>query len=186
VRLLGRRAPGAPEANSDDEVLRRLAPSVHRWVSALIGPTADLDDVAQEALIEVAVALDRFEGRSKLSTYAHRVVVRVALRHRRRPRREEPTLDVVPTPTNEIDPERIAMSREATRRLYRALDELSDKLRIAFVLCAIEGQAHADAAGIAGCSVETLRARLKRARRELEVRLRTDVYLAPLFREERK
>ncbi len=186
MRLLTRRATEAPRATHDDDVLRRLAPSVHRWVSALLGPTADLDDIAQEALIEVAVALDRFEGRSKLSTYAHRVVVRVALRHRRRPRREELVLDAVPTPTDELNPERIAMSREATRRLYRALDELTDKLRIAFVLCAVEGHPHVEAASIAGCSVDTLRARLKRARRELETRLRNDVYLAPLFREVQK
>lgn len=173
-----RREPGLHASNP--EVLRRLAPKVRLWVFRYLGPSADVDDVTQEALIEIARALERFEGRSKIETYARRIAVRVAYRMRRRSRVTE-TLELVPTEADRRDPERLAMHRESLRRLYAALADLTEKRRTAFVLCAIEKLSHAEAAEVTGVSLDTLRARLKRARAQLTGWLATDPYFAPFF-----
>lgn len=161
------------------EVLRALAPQIRRWVQRQLGPGPDLDDATQEALIQVADALHRYEGRAKLTTYARRITVRAALRYRRR--HATPPSPPLYALDDQRTPEQLAMQRESIRRLYAALDELSPKLRLAFVLCAIEREPHAEAAEIAQVSVSAMKARLKRARAQLAKRLEDDPYLAPLF-----
>lgn len=171
------------EEVSLDSVLRQLAPQVRVWVFRQLGPDPDVDDVTQEALIQIADALARFEGRSSLTTYARRIAVRVANRHRKR--RGRRPLELVTPPQESVTPERLAMDRESIVRLYRALDRLTARRRTAFVLCDIEHLSHAEAAEVEGIKLETLRARLKHARADLQRSLRSDPYLSRLFQETR-
>ncbi len=174
----GTTTPAAPV----EQVLRDLEPEVRRWVARYLGPSPELDDAVQEALIALAAALPRFEGRSRLTTYARRIALRSAGRHVRRLRATPAAPGLVAVPTEELNPERLAMGREGVDRLYRALGALSDKRRRAFVLCAIEKLPHEEAAEVEGCSLVTLRARLRHARADLTGILADDPYLAPLFR----
>ncbi|MEM9188045.1 MAG: RNA polymerase sigma factor [Myxococcota bacterium] len=167
-----------------EELLRSLAPKVYRWVRGYLGPIGEADDVAQEALIAVAGALERFEGRGSLDAYAHRIAIRVAARASRKRRRVVQESAPPPADEDALSPERRAMSREGLRRLYLALDRLSPKLRSAFVLCCVEGLGHQEAADVAGTSLETMRARLKRSRKKLRTILADDPYLASAFRSE--
>jgi RNA polymerase sigma-70 factor, ECF subfamily len=173
--------PPIPE--SDEDRLMALVPQIRRLLYRLCWSPSDLDDLTQEALIELAQALPRFEGRSKLSTYAHTIAIRVAYRwlEAQRERRREIELDVVAPPPDELDPETRAMAREALRRLYRCLERLPLDQRIAFLLCEIEGWSPAEAAQAEDVSAGTMRARLMRARREVERRLAGDPYLARLM-----
>lgn len=160
--------------------MRALAPRVRLWVFRHVGPSgAHVDDATQEALIQLAEALPHFEGRSKLVTYAHRIAVRVAVRHARKARRDPPVELVAINDAR--TPEALAMHRESLRRLYGALDRLSPKLRTAYVLCDVERLSHEEAAEVEEVGLFTLRARLKRARVQLRALLRDDPYFAPLF-----
>lgn len=164
-----------------ERALALLLPEVRRWLHRLIGPGADLDDATQDALIAIARALPRFEGRSSLRTFAYRITVRVAYRaleQRRARNQREASLELVAPPADELDPESRAVHREALRRLHRVLDRLPPKRRIAFVLCAIEGFEPSEAAEIAGTSSLLLRSRLFHARREIERRLAHDPYVS--------
>jgi RNA polymerase sigma-70 factor (ECF subfamily) len=140
----------------------------------LLGPSGDHDDASQEALIEIARALPQFEGRASVETLAHKITVRVAYRHFGR-RRESP-LELVPPPADTVDPESRAASREALRRLYRCLDRLPEKRRVAFVLCAVEGLSPTEAAEVEGTSSLAMRSRLMHAREEIARRLGPDPY----------
>ena len=162
------------------EVVKELLPSVRAWLHRLLGPGADLDDAMQDALTEIACSLHRYEGRASLRTLAHRITLRRAYRYFGRHKREQP-LSVVTPPAYELDPESLAMEREALRRLYRCLDRLPDKRRVAFVLCAVEGISPQDAALLEGVSSATMRSRLKHARREVARRLSSDPYIATLI-----
>ena len=155
---------------SVDRALRQLAPQVRTWMARYLGPGPDLDDATQDALIEIADALDRFEGRSKLTTYARRIALRVAIRHRRRHRKEPPALMLVDaqnqSPRSE-SPERTAIDRQSVAALYQALDRLPKNRRRAFILCDVERLHHDEAAAVEGVSRDTLRKRLTRARASL-------------------
>lgn len=172
----------AGDAESLEDLLRELFPFVRRALFRQLGPTADLDDVTQEALTAIAQALPRFEGRSTVQTFAHRIAIRTTYRYlRAKTQRAETSLELVAALPDEVDPESRSIHREALRRLYRALDRMPEKLRVAFVLCAVEGMTPTEAAEIEGIPAFVMRARLSRARKELERRLVTDPYLAALM-----
>ncbi len=156
------------------EVLRELVPSVRRWCARLIGPRADLDDAVQDALTEISRALPRFEGRSSISTLAHRIAVRRAYRFMKASRwvpleQEHEELEAPFT-----DPERDAIARQALERLYVLLERLSPPRRLAFVLCVLEGFSPAEAARTSGTTSLVMRARLHHARRAMSEWMRND------------
>ena len=165
---------GDPDATR--AALRELVPLVRGWLFRLLGRSPDLDDATQEALVEIARFLPRFEGRSTLATAAHRITVRVAYRYFRTS--HETSLELVP---ELIDPENIEsqmMAREALTRLHRCLQRIPAKRRVAFVLCAIEGMTPTEAAKVAGTTALAMRCRLLYARREVARMLEHDPYLA--------
>ncbi|MFK7991742.1 MAG: RNA polymerase sigma factor [Sandaracinaceae bacterium] len=169
-------------ADEIEATLIDLVPRVRRWVYRQLGPRPDFDDVVQDALVELAGALAGFEGRAKVSTFAYSVVMRTTYRAMRP--QAGPATD--PTAMAELpdtdDPEARAASRQQLARLHRVLERLPEKQRVAFVLCAVERLPHAEAAEIEGVSVETLRARLKRARAELGRRLGADPEMRAMLR----
>jgi RNA polymerase sigma-70 factor (ECF subfamily) len=165
---------GDPDAMRD--ALRELVPQVRGWLYRLLGRSSDLDDATQEALVEIARFLPRFEGRSSLATAAHRITVRVAYRYFGTT--NETSLELVP---ELIDPENLEsqmMAREALTRLHRCLQRIPAKRRVAFVLCAIEGMTPTEAAHVAGTTALAMRCRLLYARREVARMLEHDPYLA--------
>ena len=163
------------------ETLRTLLPHVRRWLVRLLGHSPDLDDATQDALTEIARFLPRFEGRSKLSTAAHRITVRVAYRYYRRAPESVPLDDDLPMVD---DVEGRVAARNALARLQRCLQRLPPKRRIAFVLCAIEGMTPTEAADVADTTALAMRCRLLMARRELTRMLANDPYLAIWLRRE--
>jgi RNA polymerase sigma factor (sigma-70 family) len=159
------------------QALHDLLPHVRRCLHRLLGRSPDLDDATQDVLIELARFLPRFEGRSKLETYAHSITVRVAYRYFGKS--PEVPLEAVP---ELVDPGTDAgarvIAREALARLQRCLRRLPAKRRVAFVLCAIEGMTPAEAAEVAGTTALAMRCRLLWSRRELARMLKGDPYLA--------
>lgn len=176
----------AAEDDARDEAAERLLaviPSVRALLHRLCWSNADLDDLTQEVLIEVAKALPRFEGRARLTTYAHTIAVRTAYRwlaSRRKRAAREVVLELVPEPAGAMDPESQAMARAALRRLYRCLEELEPELRMAFLLCDVEGLAPTEAAELERIRPGTMRARLFRARRRVHGKLEGDAYIEHL------
>jgi RNA polymerase sigma-70 factor (ECF subfamily) len=176
----------AGERAAVEAVLGELLPEVRRQTFRLLGPRHDLDDAVQDALVEIAKALPRYEGRASLTTFAHQITVRVAYRYfgGGAKRRGETSLELVPPPLDTLDPESVAMSREALRRLYRCLDRLPKKRRVAFVLCGIEGLTPLEAGAIAGTRASVIRSRFHHARREVARMLSGDPYVRALSGEE--
>jgi len=164
--------------SSTDDVLAALVPKVRRWLHRILGATQALDDVTQDALIEIARALPGFRGESAVETFAYRITIRVAGRALKRMPKEEVSLELVPGLADRQDPHSRLAQRDMVRALYRALDELSTKRRLVFVLCEIEGLSPAEAANVLGEGAATVRSRLRRARDQISERLRGDPRLA--------
>lgn len=171
-------SPPPPE----ESVLLSLVGDARRWIVRYAGPRHDLDDLVQEAMVELVVALDSFRGDASLRTFAHRIVLRTTARELTRRRTYERRLDLVSVDEREdgrVSPERALLDQEALRHFYSALAKLSPKRRNAFVLCAVERLSHEEAAAVEEISIDTLRARLKHARADLEQLVREDPLLAP-------
>lgn len=169
------------------ELFVRHSTAVRRLLASVVGPSADLDDLAQDVFVQVHRSLPKFRKESRFTTWLHRVTVNTAISHLRKPRGR-----VVPTEPQAIDrvagngasdPHRTHLGREMMRRLYRILDALTPKRRAAYAMFEIEGRSIAEVAEILGVPVTVAKSRIWFARREVRKKAAGDEYLGPLLEE---
>lgn len=158
-----------------DRVLRELFPEVRKWMYRQLGPHRDIDDAVQDALSEIAGALHRFEGRSSLATLARRIALRTSYRYYRKPRASQPQpVELRVVEDEAADVEAQVAARKALARLHAALQDLPERRRAAFVLCAVEGLTPTEACEVLGVSPNAMRSLLCRARQQIEDALADD------------
>jgi RNA polymerase sigma-70 factor, ECF subfamily len=153
---------------------------VHALLFRVVGSNFPIDDLAQEAFLEVFRSLPSFRSESSLRTWIDRCVVRVAYTYFRRKARTPALAECLPDNTASAAAtaeERTAL-REAARRLYSELERLEPKQRLAFTLFAIEDRPLREVASIMECSVVTAKLRVWRARQAIEKRAKRDPLLA--------
>ncbi len=134
----------------------------------MAGNDADAADATQEALIAIATRLDRFDGRSKFTTWLHRVATNACLDElRRRGRR--------PVPVEEVLPRVEATSADAgvadRLDIDAALAELPEDFRVAVILRDLCDLDYAAIAEVLGLPPGTVRSRIARGRTALADRL---------------
>jgi RNA polymerase sigma-70 factor, ECF subfamily len=131
-------------------------------------PEADLPDVMQEVLLVVHRRLDTYDHSCRLTTWLFGICLRVAAtaRRTRRRRREEPmeTDSRRGALIEAMDPERVALARDAKRQLDAALDRLSPEKRAVFVMFELEGIPCGEIAELLGVPKGTVFSRLSQAR----------------------
>lgn len=173
AELLERAREGDPAAFNG--LVRAHQRRVYACAFQMLGDSGEAEDAVQETFLRAWRAIARFEGGSQLSTWLYRICVNVclnAIRRRRRvdasdiadPRVPEPVAD--PT-QGRTDPGLHAESTQLYRRLARALDSLSESLRVTVVLVLVQGLPHKEAAQILGCPEGTIAWRVHEARRRL-------------------
>lgn len=176
-------APG----QSHEDALTRESPDellalLYRQMRALAGPRQDLDDLVQAAAERALKALERFEGRSSISTFTYGIVYRTLIDQQRWYRRFQRrfSLDAREQPdelTFARSSETDLRELERARRLYAALDQLPNEKRATLILHDLEGLDVAEVAVISGANAGTVRSRLRDAHKKLADLLRQD----PLF-----
>lgn len=140
-----------------------------RVLYRVVGNSPDLEDLLQEAYLQLMKALQSYRGDSKVSTFLHRVCVNVGLMYLRgKRRRPEELSDEVPeSPTTEHhDPERAAQVKQAAALVQRALSTLSEEKAAVFVYHDLLGMKPEEIAELVDCPVNTVRSRLNRARQD--------------------
>lgn len=170
------------DARALDVIARHELPKVERLLIRILGPRVDLEDLVQIVFMELCRALPSFRGDSAFSTFVGGITVRVARRAMRPTawwkRRSELT-DEPAAPT--AGPERDVMAHEQLRRVRGALEHLSDKKRVAFLLWALEGLSFEEVAVTMGASLSATRSRIFYAQKELRSRAERDPYLRDLL-----
>ena len=129
------------------------------------------EDCTQETFINAWRALGKFETRSTLSTWLHRIAVNVSLAKRRKSGPVEP-------PPEEEEGGGAAWTLETpveVQEIECAIGELPEGARDALVLHALYGYSHGEAAQMLGIAEGTCKAQLHRARKLLRERLAVEV-----------
>ncbi|MGA2376155.1 MAG: sigma-70 family RNA polymerase sigma factor [Candidatus Sulfotelmatobacter sp.] len=136
--------------------------------------TAEAEDLAQEAFLQLFRKIATFRGESAFSTWLHRLSVNVVLMHLRKKSLPVVSLEETTQGTEEDSPKRdfgaddIALAGSIDRmQLQRAVDNLPPGYRTIFVLHDIEGFEHNEIARIAGCSIGNSKSQLHKARMKL-------------------
>lgn len=165
--------PFDPRPTNDFRALYAAwADHVARWIRALGGPPADRDDILQEVFVVVNRRLPDFDGQN-LSGWLYRITAHQVRDFRRRLwfrhifKRSVPLSDEMtsagPTPLSLYE------TREKQKELAQLLANVTEPSRTAFVLFEIEGYTGEEIATMQGTSINTVRARILRARKKLTV-----------------
>jgi RNA polymerase sigma-70 factor (ECF subfamily) len=182
------RAGGLPRqaalADLRAEILNGLPYALRDWLSPDNPQFAALaEEVTQETLMRVLKHLDSFEGRSRFTTWAHKIAVRVALTELRRRRWKDISLESLTdnaeggdTPRAIADtapgPETVMEQTDLLARVQQImLEELTDKQMRAMLAVAIQGMPLEEAARRLGTERNALYKLLHDARLRLKRRL---------------
>ena len=170
-------APPLPIVTAEDDLERefeaRLAESsrlAFRVAYGVLRHREDAEDVAQEAFAKAYRSFRQLRDRDRFRAWLVRMTWRMALDRQRANRRRAARELVV-----EIDaPAQVSDSadaRERADRLWLAIDDLPEKLRLVIVLAGIEGHDMKEVAALLDVPEGTVKSRLVVARKQLRERL---------------
>jgi len=174
----------AGEEAAFDELVRLTGGRMLAVARRMLGNEEDAGDAVQDAYLSAFRSLDRFDGRSQLSTWLHRITVNACLMklrsQRRRPERAlEDLLPQFEADGHQANPSRpwkpsseIGIETQDTRTLIRAkIQELPAQYREILMLRDIEELDTDETAQMLGLSNAAVKTRLHRARQALRTLL---------------
>ncbi|WP_017931141.1 sigma-70 family RNA polymerase sigma factor [Robiginitomaculum antarcticum] len=158
-----------PEYNEDEfrAELTALIPHLRAFSRSLCGNAALADDVAQDALLKAWNARERYRPGSNLKAWTFTILRNQFYSIKRRSWR-----------ATSLEPEVAEQTIVATadveqsvrlNELRRGLDMLQDDQRDALILVGASGLSYEEAAEICDCAVGTIKSRVSRARKNLEI-----------------
>jgi len=168
----------APENAARDEAFRRelvgLIPQLRAFARTLAGDPTAADDLAQDAMMKAWDARASFEIGTNMKAWTFMILRNQFYSEKRRSWRQaqldqdaaERTLVAVDDPSGPI----------ALDELRLGLGMLPPEQREALILVGAGGFAYEEAAEICGCAVGTVKSRVSRARRALQLILERGEY----------
>jgi RNA polymerase sigma-70 factor (ECF subfamily) len=168
------------DRSAQRELFQKLKIGVHHTLFRILGSNRDLEDLIQDAFLEIFRALPSFRGDSTLSRWSQTIATRTAYLAIERRKPTSVDLEVVEEEIVDKDPDqhRVALARAAAKRLYAALEKIDVKQRVAFALAVIDGLPLAEVAEMTESSLVATKTRVWRARRDLLRRAKKDPVLA--------
>jgi RNA polymerase sigma-70 factor (ECF subfamily) len=158
-----------------EELYRAHAGRLYGLAMRMLGNAADAEDLLQEIFLSVHRKLDSFRGESALGTWLYRMAMNQILDYvRSRAGRAGQLTDGLDDATVIADGMGHRLADRAIDRidLERAMGELPDGCRAAFVLHDIEGLEHKEIAQVLGIAEGTSKSQVHKARLRLRGLLR--------------
>lgn len=184
------RAAAAGNAAATRTLLVSLGPHLLRTVRRVLGRGhADVEDVLQESASAVLEALPRFRGESSVLHFACRVALLTAMNARRRELTRkrlslrDDSLGVEQLSSPLPGPDSSLAARAAAALVRDLLDSLPLEQAEALALHCVLGYTVAEIASATNAPQETVRSRLRLAKRALRERAQTDERLASFTEE---
>ena len=159
-----------------EELYERHSRRVYSLCLRMTANTAEAEDLAQEAFIQLFRKIGSFRGESAFTTWLHRLTVNQVLMHfRKKGVKMEQTTDDGETPVQIVAGTEDHLKMPVVDRiaLDKAMARLPRGYRTVFVLHDVEGHEHEEIARLLGCSVGTSKSQLHKARMKLRMLLTT-------------
>ena len=178
---------GSRDGNALRHVITANNQRLFRTAWSILRDRSEAEEAVQAGYASAFSAIDKFEGRSALSTWLTRIIANEALARVRSKRRRREQLDGAGVTLIETYREKLAqasvapmpdaaVAREQLRGLIeRAVADLPDGFRSVFVLREIEGMSIEETADALGIAPATVKTRLHRARLRLQQALAPEV-----------
>ncbi|HEY0679259.1 MAG TPA: RNA polymerase sigma factor [Chitinophagaceae bacterium] len=159
------------------EIVETWQDMVYNTAIGIVQQPEDAEDVAQEVFVQVFQSIEGFKGNSKFSTWLYRITISKAMDHERRKKRKkrfalikslfgEDNDQVIDIPDFN-HPGVLFERKEKAAILFRAMKELPDNQRIAFVLNKVEGLSYQEICEVMETSLSAVESLLHRAKTNL-------------------
>jgi RNA polymerase sigma-70 factor (ECF subfamily) len=168
IAALVRQTLGGDSAAFEGVILR-YERRVIRLATKLLGATEDAQDAAQEVFLRAYKYLHRLDLQKPIDPWLMRMTVNVCRnigRHRQRRLKTFCESDTTQTPAvdSASNPYRDVVEEQERQMLWKALNSLPEKERIAITLRDLEGLSTSEVAVILETSESTVRSQISRAR----------------------
>jgi RNA polymerase sigma-70 factor (ECF subfamily) len=153
---------------------------LHRYLARMTGED-EADDLTQEVFIKVSRGLKSFRGKSKLSSWIYRIATNVAIdKLRDKSLRNTDVVNGLYGSAEEetkwaveqsASVEQAVIKKEMNNCIRDIVESLPENYRVTLSLSELEWFSNREIAEITGTSLEAVKIRLHRARRELKKKL---------------
>lgn len=171
----------------DDSAFREVVESsqglVYNTALGIVQSPEDAEDVAQEVFIQMYESIHDFKGESKLTTWLYRIAVSKSMDHLRKKKRKKrfafiqslfgANEELVHDPPDFVHPGVSLDNKEKATQLFKAIEQLPEKQKIAFTLNRLEGLSYQEISDIMKLSIASVESLLHRARKNLKKTLET-------------
>jgi RNA polymerase sigma-70 factor (ECF subfamily) len=152
-------------------LLQRYEGKIYRLCCAMLRNCAQAEDAAQESLVRIWKALDRYDGRASFSSWIYAIT-----RNRCLTALERRRLDSLNDGASETDVEMLAapddaFATERSEQLQEIIALLPERLRRVLVLYYFQERSTSEVALMLGCPEGTVKTQLFRARTALVAQL---------------
>jgi len=156
------------DARAFEALYRLHVDKIYGLCLRMTGNVSEAEDCTQEAFIQAWNKMEKFRGDSAFATWLHRIAVNAVLGRIRKSKREHDRIQAV----SDVQTARVATGDTGELRdLAEAVDRLPERARHVFILNAVYGYSHEEAARMLGIAAGTSKAQLHRARRLLTQQL---------------
>lgn len=138
-------------------------------VGRLVGKVDEVDDIVQQACVELLRSLRSFRGDASLEFWIDRITTNVVFKHFRTTQRRQRRVTLVEDVDREsaLDSERHLEWRAGVEAARDLLAELEPSQRMVFLLVAVDGRTLPETAAMLDLSLPAAKSRYLRARREV-------------------
>ena len=158
------------ESGAFEELYRAHAARLYGLAYRMLGNQADAEDLLQDIFLSAHRKLDSFRGEAALGTWLYRLATNQILDHlRSRAARTNQQTDAIDDESSVADAASHRLADRAIDRvdLERALAELPEGCRAAFVLHDVEGLEHKEIGEVLGIAEGTSKSQVHKARLRL-------------------
>ncbi len=161
----------AGDAGAFKQIYQKYHGMVARLAYNITGNQQDLEDIVQETFLQVHRSLKSFHGDSKFSTWLYRLAINVSMQyvrqHKKTAKVTYPTDDFNRYADDSPSPEEDMHRAEKRRIIMDALDKISEKKRVVFILHELHCIEAGEIAKVLKIPTLTVRTRLFYARKAM-------------------
>lgn len=165
------------------ELVDRYQTSVYNTCYSILGDYHQAEEAAQDTFFQVYRSAGSFRGESKVTTWIYRIAVNQSLNLIRKNKKfrwvkslnslwhEEIEEEEIQFASSPDEPDKLLEEKEKKGIIESALASLPEKQRVAFILSKYENLASREISEILGISINSVDARIHRAKLRLQKRM---------------